>query len=208
MPSDAYQRFMKSMEIGYEQWHDGIGYDLDALAAASPDERRQIESVLLQRGTQDWRDVEALAALDTPGARVALEHALAEGTAEIRVAVLRHAPHLAADTQRTQTLVHAIETAVIYGGLTQTLRQVAGFHPPAVVDALLRGTVEREADVAVHLAAMVLFVEGVTAEEFDMAHRPFFLRFATPDRTDRVAAFTDLCRMIGRDPAPFLGEGM
>lgn len=200
------ERFEASMAIGYEEWHDGIGYDIGAIAAASPAERAAIEAMLVPRAAQDWRDVEALAALDSPAARAALLHALERGGAEIRVAVLRHAPNLVADEQRTRTLVDAIETAVIYGGLTQTLREVAEFHPPEVVDALLRGALERDADVAVHLAAMLFFVAGLTSEEFDLAERPFFLRFATLDRAAREAAFVDLCVRIGTDPQPYLDD--
>ena len=72
----ALERFAASMAIGYDEWHDGIGYDLTALAEASQAERGAIESLLLPRAEQDWRDVEALAALDTPAARVALLRAL------------------------------------------------------------------------------------------------------------------------------------
>ena len=57
------------MVIDYEKWHDGVGYDLDAIREASQDERQAIEILLFNRGTRDWRDVEALAALDTARAR-------------------------------------------------------------------------------------------------------------------------------------------
>jgi hypothetical protein len=38
--SEFFQRFQKSRNIAYEQWHDGIGYDLDAFASMSPEEKR------------------------------------------------------------------------------------------------------------------------------------------------------------------------
>jgi hypothetical protein len=52
------------MQIGYMEWHDGIGYDLEALRELSNDEIKQIETLLVARKDQDWRDVEALAALN------------------------------------------------------------------------------------------------------------------------------------------------
>ena len=33
-----YQRFLDSLNIDYSKWHDGVGYDLDALRKLSPDE--------------------------------------------------------------------------------------------------------------------------------------------------------------------------
>ena len=33
------------MNIGYDEWHDGIGYDLEAFAEVSPEERRQIVAI-------------------------------------------------------------------------------------------------------------------------------------------------------------------
>ena len=34
-------RFIESMKIDYEKWHDGIGYDLKALAEANREEREK-----------------------------------------------------------------------------------------------------------------------------------------------------------------------
>jgi len=47
------------MEMNYEKWHDGIGYDLDALEKMTPEELKSVETML--KGRSDWRDVEALA---------------------------------------------------------------------------------------------------------------------------------------------------
>ena len=41
------ERFRESMEMNLERWRDGTGYDLEALAAATPGERAQIETLLL-----------------------------------------------------------------------------------------------------------------------------------------------------------------
>lgn len=71
-PNTALGRFERSMLIDYEKWHDGEGYDLDAIADATAPEREAIEAVLLNRGPKDWRDIEAFAALDSPAARKAL----------------------------------------------------------------------------------------------------------------------------------------
>lgn len=202
--TDAVRRFRESMVIDYEKWHDGVGYDLDALRAATPAERKEIESLLVARGASDWRDVEALAALGTPAAREALEYAMDHGNAEIRLAVMRHAPDVAEDDGSTAALVSALRTANLFGGLSQALDAVEEFHPPAVIDALFRGALDRDGEAAVHFAAMLTFLHGKADEAFDWEQRPFFLRFHTEDRSEREAAFRELCDRIGADAAKYL----
>jgi hypothetical protein len=203
-PESAFQRFLRSMVMDYEKWHDGDGYDLDALREATPNERMAIEATLLARGVNDWRDVEALAALDTPGARRALQAAAKHADPQIRLAVSRHAGVLIPDEQRVASLVKALETARFYGGLTQALDEVEDFHPPAVVEALFHGALKREGEAAVHFAAMLMFVHGAADVPFDMEQRPFFLRFHTENRAEREAVFRELCERVAVDASRYL----
>ncbi|MBL9199769.1 MAG: hypothetical protein JNL39_04640 [Opitutaceae bacterium] len=203
-PATAVDRFRESMVVTYERWHEGIGYDLALLKTATPDELLEIEELLLPRATDGWREVEALAAIDSPRARVALRQALKRGNHEVRTAVLRHAPRLVSDAERTAALVAALEGSDTYGGLTQALAQVEEFHPPAIVDALLRGVLTRTDGPPVHFAAMLMFIHGKAKSAFDWDRRPFFLEFNTDDGEKRRALFRDLCSKIGVDPAPYL----
>lgn len=189
------------MVIDYEKWHDGIGYDLEVIAAATPEERAAIEAILLNRGMQDWRDAEALAALDTPAANEALRAALPRANAEVRAAIVRSAPQLIPDRDRVQTLVNALETARLYGGLSQALDEVEEFHPKEIVDALFRGALHRDGETAVLFAAMLMFVHGKADSAFDWDQRPFFLRFNTESREERETVFKELCEKLGVDPA-------
>ena len=76
MPAvSAVNRFRESRMNNHEKWHDGVGYNLEILKTATPEELVSIEEILLSHSTDDWRDVEALAALDSPRARVALSKA-------------------------------------------------------------------------------------------------------------------------------------
>ncbi|MCL4205573.1 MAG: hypothetical protein KJ000_24090 [Pirellulaceae bacterium] len=190
-------RFRASMIMDHERWREGVGYDLELVTAATPEERVTIEQLLLDGGIRGWRDVEALAALDTPRAREALRAALHGPNPEVRSAVLRYAPDLVTDQERIAALVQSLRDAEFYGGLSQTLDHVAVFHPPEVVEALLRGVLERAGEVAVHFAAMLAFIHGQAAEPFDMDQRPFFLRFNTDDRAERESAFRELCARLG-----------
>jgi hypothetical protein len=200
MPSEPslLQRFIASRPQGFDAWHDGLGYDLTLLAQANERERADIESWLLTKAIEAWPEIAALGALGTARAREALRRVLAEGDPQLQVAVLRHAPELAADTQRSAALVASLETATFFHGLTQALDQVETFHPPEVIDALWRGVREREGEVAFHFAAMLLFVHGKTDSAFAWEHRPFLLRFVTEDRMEREAALRALEQSVAR----------
>lgn len=200
----AFQSFARSMEVDFDKWHDGTGYDLAALAEAGPEERARIESLLLARGCRDWRDVEALSALNTPGARQALVEAFRRGNAEIRAAVLRSVPDLASLEERIAALVSAIESAEVFGGLTQALLEVEAFHPPEIVDALFRGVLQRDGAVAGEFAAMLLYLHGQAESAYDMALRPFLLRF---QEEERVQLFRELCAKVGVNAGRYLGGG-
>ncbi len=200
-------QFSRSLVMDYDKWHDGTGYDLSLLAEASPADRKAIESMVLQKGVNDWRDVEVLVALKTAAADNALRQALAAGTAEVRAAVMRHAPGLGAEGQKAKLLAEGLRTAQFYGGLSQVMDEAAEFHPPIVITELLRGALNRKGDVAVHFAAMIFFLHGKATVPFDWAHRPFFLRFNTDNRDEREAVFRELCARVGVDAGQFLAEG-
>src|SRR3990170_392922 len=86
--------FEKSMEIDYEKWHDGIGYDIDAIRLASQKEQKAIEQMLIRHSPRDWRDIEALAKIDSQSAREAIKDAMKNLNPAVRVAVTRFAPKL------------------------------------------------------------------------------------------------------------------
>lgn len=205
-PQSALRRFQASMNIDYDKWKEGIGYDLDILREGTPEERAEIEQLLVSRMIADWRDVEALAALDTPRARDALRRALRHSDHRVRTAIADYAPHLVPDDAKTASLVAALEGAEIFGGLSRALDQVEEFHPPAVMAALFRGAMKRDGGTAVHLAAMLMFLHGMADSAFDWEQRPFFLRFNTEDPKAREAVFRELCERIQVDAEAKLRE--
>lgn len=191
------RRFERSMVIDYEKWHDGIGYDLDALAAMDRDQRAAAEVMLLAKGIGDWRDAQALAFLDRPSSRSALRAALEHADAPIRLAVARYAPELATPEIRAASLVSALATVRAFAGLSLALAEAAEFHPPEVMQALWRGVAEREGDVAVHFAALLTYLHGQADSIFDWAQRPLFLTFHTEDQARRAEAVEALLRRLG-----------
>ncbi len=197
-------RFARSMVLSYDAWHDGVGYDLDALASASPEELVALEELMLARGIEDWRDVEALAALASPRSRVLLRRAKAHRDPLVRLALSSHAPDLLTDAERTQILVDVLGNPTEETGMTQALLEVERFHPPAVVHALLGAILTSSGENAVHLAALAMFVHGRAECAFDWSLRPWLLAFDTADRGERVARFRDLCARIGVDAGIYL----
>jgi hypothetical protein len=197
-------RFIESMNIDYEKWHDGVGYDLEALKEANNKERKAIERMLVNRNPLDWRDIEALSILNTPGARSALKAAVLGGNNEVNMAVLRYAPELVNDELKTKLIVKALKSASFYYGLRQTLEIVEEYHPKEVVRELFHGLLKREGEVAVHFAAMLFYIYGKAETSFDWDKRAFFLRFNTEKLSDRKIIFQGLCEKINVDYREYL----
>jgi hypothetical protein len=200
---DALKRFLASMIIDYEKWHDGVGYDLDALQELSDDELEQVETKLINHSPRDWRDIEALACIDSPRARKTVEAALQDPDPKVRQEAREHAPDKIHPADRERRLIQLLETAHLYGGLSEAIDEAEEFHPPAVIDTLLRGALRRDGGAAVHFAALLCFLHGKAAEPFDWNHRPFYLRFHDTGKA-REAAFRELCDRCGIDARRYL----
>jgi len=198
------KRFEASMIIGFEEWHDGIGYDIDAIKTASQMERKAIEQVLINHSPRDWRDIEALAEINTISARETIKGSIKDTNPVVRVAVARFAPDLVTDNERNQSIVDALENAEIFSGLSQVLDEVERYHPQEVKEALIRGLLNRKGDVAALFAAMLFYLFGEGKNPFDMKHRPFFLRFNTEDRKERIKVFRELCQKLKINPKKYL----
>ena len=198
------QRFEASMQIGFEEWHDGIGYDVAAIKLASKAELDAIEQILINHRPRDWRDIEALAEINTKCARETIKEAINNPNPIIRVAVTRFAPDLITDNERSQSIIYALQKTEIFSGFSNVLDEVEKYHPKEVKEALIKGLLNRKGDVAVHFAAMLLYLFGETKEPFDWKQRPFFLRFNTEDRKERVEVFRELCQKLKINPEKYL----
>jgi hypothetical protein len=200
------QRFENSMRIGFEEWHDGIGYDIAAIRLASQAELDAIEQILINHSPRDWRDIEALAEINTKCARKTIKEALKDSNPVVRIAVLRFAPDLITESERSHSIVYALQNAEIFNGFSNVLDEVERYHPEEVKEALLKGLLNREGGVAVHFAAMLFYLFGKAKEPFDWKQRPFFLRFNTEDRKERVEVFRELCQKLKINPEKYLSR--
>jgi len=198
------QRFEASMNLDFEKWHDGIGYDIEAIRIASQAERDAIEQILINHSPRDWRDIEALAEINTKCARETIKEAIKDPNPVVRVAVTRFAPDLVTDNERSQSIIDALQNTEIFSGLSQVLDEVERYHPEEVKEVLIKGLLNRKGDVAVLFAAMLFYLFGEAENPFDMKQRPFFLRFNTEDRKERVEVFRELCQKLKINPEKYL----
>lgn len=195
MPPSLPERFAESMRMNRDRWHDGEGYALDLLDEATPEERARIESLILSRTLADWRDIEALACLDSPEAKDKIRRTWETGDPELRLAIILHAPDLVGESEKTELLVSVLRERGIHEGFTQAMLIVETFHPPEVIEVLLHGAREREPAIAYDCAAMLLTLHGIIESPYDFSERPFLLRFVEEDREE---AYRELCERIGK----------
>ncbi len=189
MTDQAYQLFLDSMVLDFDKWHDGIGYDLQALGRLGPEDQLSIEKLLIEnlRQAGDWRDVEALASLPTPSAQAAVAESRNHSIPAVRNyairTLLRH-PHAAIEAELEGLVIQAV---------AQGHYDMAESMPtPAVKAALLESARQPECISRPHAAALLLYLCGQADEPYDWSQRPFFLRFASADRELRETAWREL----------------
>ena len=202
--SPAAKKFLASMKVTFDMWHDGEGYDLDALEEVPKSECKAIERLLINHTPRDWRDIEALALFDSPAARQAIKAALKHAGPKVRREAMEQMPEKISPAKREALLINALKTKGLCSGLSEALDEVEEFHPPKVIDTLLRCALDRDGEAAVHFVAMLYFLHGKSKEAFDWAHRPFFLKFHTSNPVERKALFRELCATLGVDVRKYL----
>jgi hypothetical protein len=199
-PSVAYQKFLNSMKIGFDEWHDGIGYDLDALKKIAESEREPMTRMLVRHLADPeggWRDIEALAVLASPEAKRAIRSALSSTDPETRLYAAEALHELGEPVELDKVIAKVLRTGALSNGLTLAL-QLAEEHPtPLVRKTLLKCALDGEPETRVHAAALSLYLARKAKEAFDWDHRPFFLRFADEHRKERLIAYRELCERMG-----------
>jgi hypothetical protein len=203
--SPAMIRFIKSMKIGYIEWHDGISYDLEALKEYSTEELNYIEALLLSRKNEDWRDVEALAALNTPAAIQALKDCLESSNLDCRLFAVRYLKEMNILDRIDQVVVTALPLTKTGEGFSLALALAKDYPSEAIKDIVLWCCLNGNESIRVLCAAMVLYLYGITTDYYDTSHKIVF-EFHEPDRSKRIEPFTRLCRMINIDPEPFINS--
>jgi hypothetical protein len=205
-PSEPCRKFLDSTNVSYEQWHDGIGYDLDALAQVTDTERRYISDMLLQRvrsRAAQWRDIEAIEALKLPESRPVLEEALETAKPETRLRIAQALLAQGVAVGMDRIIADILRRGRYEDGLSAALDLAAAHATPYLREVLLECARNGHPDVRVHAAALTLYLAGKADAPFDWSKRPFLLQFGDENRAIREQAYAELCRRIGR---PVTGE--
>jgi hypothetical protein len=193
--SDAYTRFLSSMQIDYEKWHDGVGYDLDALAQIHGEEQRRVEAMLIERmeATPDWRDIEALKAIGTPTAKQTIRKALKSHAPEVRLHAAGQLEDAGESVDIEQHIIDGLQQDMTTGAASKALDLAAEHPTPRIRKALLDAALDgKDSTLRVNAAALAMYLASKAKEPFDWDHRPFFLRFGEEDRDARFAAWKEL----------------
>lgn len=187
----AIAAFVTARPGGFEAWHDGLGYPLEAIATMNRATREALACALPVR---DGRDIEALVALALPGVpallRQRFEAAAGRQRSTLGLALLYYAPDVVAQEERTQLVCHSI-ASLAQGqdqGLDAVLVTAQRWHPDPVLDALWCALECPDPVVVMHVAALLTYLYGLAAEPFDMALRSQYLRFISDDAAERQEA--------------------
>ena len=185
------------MNIGYEQWHDGIGYDLAALDELNDTDRSLVEGLLIPRAANDWRDLEALGRLGTPKSIRAIMEVRSVKDPEMRLRAHHYGPDPSAE-EWNSAIVNALAQVEPFAGLVLTMDSACAHHSPAVIDALWNCVRTPGRSLAFHCAEALGRIAGFVDSPFDMKHRDLFLRFNGPDTEDRRKAIAELEQLCAR----------
>ena len=203
MASEPLSRFLRSLELDYDRWHDGQGFDLESLARIDESERGDVVWELACRDPT-WREIEALEQIDIPPASMAIKRALANSESiDTRLAAAAALDRLEkldepADAILAREIRNLTDTA---DGCTRALLMAEEYPTDSVKQALLAASRART-ECAMHCAGVLCYLAGVGKEPFDWDLRPLFLRLG-PDEpeADRAEAFAELCALVKMEPS-------
>jgi hypothetical protein len=193
----AFGRFVASTRLDHDRWRDGVGYDLKALEEIAVAERAQALEMLTGREIT-WREVEALAVMDLPAAREAVDaaskHYLSFDTRLAAAAVMHRQGRLPEIESFLCRELRNIWKPT--DGLERALG-MAREHPTGAVKQALLYASYNGTECAPHCAAMLCYLCNVTDDPFDWNLRPVFLKLGLHNNYyERKEGFEKLCALV------------
>lgn len=201
--SMAYEKFLASVVPIWEQWKEDQTYDVAAIAKMTADERNKVVTLLTGRDAT-WREVEALAVIDTPKARAAVDEASKHHLsidARLAAAEAMHQqgrlPDMGTFLAKQIHLLHQPTN-----GLKRALR-LAESHPSETVKQALLWASYNQTECAPECAKLLLALTGAAMEPFDPEVTQMLEKLGLHNSYfDRKAAFDELCRRVGMEFDP------
>ncbi len=194
----AWNAFLAGLRLDYERWHDGVGYDVTTIPALSPLQRRRAVDLLRTRELT-WRELEALAQLDTTEAWEAID----EAAEDPQSTMLRfRAASLQAERGRRNDLTEVIVRELKRmdrsdEGETAVLLAAQEHDSPRIRKGLLWASWNRT-PCAPNAAALLLHLTGHAADPLALEHREIVLGLGPHENSFvRGAAMEKLERLVG-----------
>jgi hypothetical protein len=191
--SDLLQQFADSMNIDYEKWHDGVGYEVNLLSQMSQSELESVEELLLSRGIHDWRDLEALHVLGSDRAWNAVLAARTGASPELRLYAMKYGPPPTESDLEFQIL----EDLTSPDRMGRAIDSAVDCPTPAIKERLIEVARTADAPYGYSAAAMLFEIAGIIDSHWDLSYRDFFLRFSSPPGSARDIAAQELRAKIG-----------
>jgi len=192
--SKAYERFLASVVPIWEQWQENQTYDVSGIAKMTAEERNEVVAFLTGRDAT-WREVDALAVIDTPTARAAVDEASKHHLSIDARLAAAEAMHGQGRLPDMDTFL-AKQLRLLYqpsNGLQRALRLAEG-HPSETIRQALLWASYNQTECAPECAKLLLALTGAAKEpevkqmiEKLGLHNSYF---------DRKAAFDALCRRV------------
>lgn len=200
--SEAMDKFLKSMNISYEDWRNGSGYNLNVLKELSPEELREVEKFLIARKDDDFRDIEALAALGTPGAIQALKDCLKSPNYSNRFHAVKALKDAGIEDRVEEVILSTLHLTKISYGMVEGLRLAEKYPTEKVKHRLIWCTLHGNDDIRAHCAAMALYLYGKADSDFDNKQQIIF-RVGAKNKDIGNKAFPEFCQILGVNPKDF-----
>lgn len=199
---EAMDKFIKSMNISYEDWRNGNGYNLNVVKELSPEELREVEKVLIARKDEDFRDVEALAALGTPGAIQALKDCLKSPNYSNRFHAVQYLRDAGSEDRVEEIILSTLHLTSIGYGMVEGLRLAKKYPTEKVKHRLIWCTLHGNDDIRAHCAAMALYLYSKADSDFDNKQQIIF-RVGAKNKEMGRKAFPEFCQILGVNPKDF-----
>jgi hypothetical protein len=196
-PTSALKRFVSSIVPVWKQWAAGQRYDVAALKEITAPQRDQAVALITDRDIT-WREVEALAAIDTPQARAAVDaaaqHHLSIDTRLAAAAVMHQQGRLAEVDTFVARQLHLLDRPA--NGLARALA-MAERYPSEVVKQALLWASYNSTECAPECARLLLRLTGAAREPFDENVHKMLLKLDLHNSYfDRKTAFDELCALV------------
>jgi len=203
--ADPKKKYQASKNIGYDEWREGEGYDLDAYAAMDAAERDAEAARIRGLSHPDWRDLEVLR---VHGSKESIEH-LRDLLLHPSINTRSHALGELIDGDHTPGAVPDVQLAHIIDaidddadGMTHALLLTQNHAGPISKLALLRGARDKSSPSLHFMSALFDLAElSDDMAAFDPKFRPLLLRLLPDNATeDRIKAFNECCALMKIDP--------